>query len=612
MRRVGWIAGVSLASSLVVGLGTLDRSRPETPRPPPAIAAPRPDVWPATASPSGLLAQDAAVERRLAAMSLREKVGQTIQAGVGSIGPSDLVEWPVGSVLAGGDDAPNGTDKADGDAWLALAKSYQDASPTPLLLGIDAVHGHNNVVGAVIFPHHVGLGAARDPGLVRRIEAATAEEVAATGFDWDFAPTLAVPQDPRWGRSYEGFSSDPAIVASYAGEAVRGLQGDLGDGPLAPGRVAATAKHFVGDGGTHLGHDQGDTRLSEDELARVHGAGYPPAIEAGALTVMASFSSWNGRKMHGNRHLLTDVLKGRLGFAGLVVGDWNAHEQLPGCTAGDCPDALNAGIDLYMAPFAWKDLFRTTLAHVEAGRIPIARLDDAVRRILRVKAKLGLLDGPRERPPTSVIGSAAHRAIAREAVRKSAVLLKNDGVLPIRPGAHVLVTGPAADDVGAACGGWTISWQGTGNTNADFPNGESIGAALGTRGAELSTDGTYRETPDVAVVVFAEPPYAESRGDLGDLAWTDPRALRILLDLRSRGVPTVAVLLSGRPRVVDREIAASGAFVAAFLPGTEGGGLADLLTGAADFRGRLPRPWPGEPAFPLGYGLDYGAAAAGR
>jgi beta-glucosidase len=607
--RAASIAGVGLASALLVGVGTVDRSNPDNARPTAEIAASEPELWPICASPPSLRADDAAVERRLAAMSVREKVGQTVQAGITSIRPADLAEWPVGSILAGGDDAPNGQDKAGPEAWLALARAYQDAAPTPLLLGIDAVHGHNNVVGAVIFPHHVGLGAARDPDLVRRVEAATAEEVGATGFDWDFAPTLAVPQDPRWGRSYEGFSSDPAIVASYAGAAVRGLQGDPGDGPLLPGRVAATAKHFLGDGGTHLGRDQGDTRISEAELVRVHAAGYPPAIEAGALTVMASFSSWNGRKMHGNQRLLTDVLKGRLGFAGLVVGDWNAHEQLPGCTAGDCPDALNAGIDLLMAPYAWKELFRATLSHVETGRIPLARLDDAVRRILRVKAKLGLLDGPRERPAVSVVGSPAHRAIAREAVQKSAVLLKNDGVLPIRPGAKVLVTGPAADDIAAACGGWTLSWQGVGNTNTDFPNGQSIGAALG---GEVSTDGSYREKPDVAVVVFAEPPYAESRGDLDDLDWNDPRALRILLDLRARGIPTVAVLFSGRPRGVDREIAASDAFVAAFLPGTEGGGLADLLAGRAAFQARLSRPWPGEPSFPLGYGLDAGAPAASR
>ena len=573
--------------------------------------------WPAASSPPALTSRDARVESTLAAMSVYQKVGQTLQAEANALSPGDLAEWPIGSILFGGDGGPGKDDRAPVHAWVALTQQFQQASDLPLLIGIDAVHGHNNVVGAVIYPHNIGLGAARDPELVRRIAEATAEEVAATGIHWDFAPTVAVPQDARWGRTYEGWSSDPALVASYAGAAIRGYQGELGPGPLAAGRVAATAKYFVGGGGTHNGVDQGDARLEERELIDVHAGGYVSAIDAGALTVMASFSSWNGQKMHGNRSLLTDVLKGRMGFQGLVVGDWNGHEQLPGCSAGDCPDALNAGVDLLMAPHAWKDLYKSTLRHVESGDIPLARLDDAVRRILRVKAKLGLLDGERPVVDVSRVGAPEHRQLAREAVQRSVVLLKNDGILPISWLSHVLVAGPAADDIGTACGGRTITWQGNGTTNADFPNGQSIWSGIeevvvGAEGdAELSPDGSYTVKPDVAIVVFGEPPYAEGRGDLGDLDFTDDEGLRILRELQADGVKTVAVFLSGRPRGIDDELAASNAFVAAFLPGSEGGGLADVLIGdsdgapVVDFSGKLPYAWPGEPGFPLGHGLTY-------
>lgn len=576
------------------------------------------ESWPAAASPAALSSEDAAVEERLARMTVHEKVGQTIQAEASAIRPEELTQWPVGSILIGGDGGPGKDDRAPLHEWVALTQRFQAASEIPLLIGIDAVHGHNNIVGAAIYPHNIGLGAARDPELVRRIQEATAEEVAATGINWNFAPTVAVPRDLRWGRTYEGWSSDPAIVEAYAGAAVRGLQGDVVAGqPLAAGRVAATAKHFVGDGATRDGVDQGDARIPEAEMSGVHARGYVSAIDAGALTVMASFSSWNGQKMHGNASLLTDVLKGRMGFRGLVVGDWNGHEQLRGCTAGDCPDALNAGVDLLMVPYAWKDLYQSTLRHVESGEIPMERLDDAVRRILRVKAKLGILDGERPAVDLSRVGAPEHRQLAREAAQRSVVLLKNDGALPISWLSRVLVTGPAADDIGAACGGWTITWQGNGTTNADFPNGQSIAAALeeivvGAEGeVERSPDGSYTVKPDVAVVVFGEPPYAEGKGDLKDLAWTDDEALRILRKLKGDGVKTVAVFLSGRPRGIDRELAVADAFVAAFLPGSEGGGVADVLVGdsdgapVVDFTGKLPYAWPGEPGFELGFGLSY-------
>lgn len=580
---------------------------------PAAVATPM--SWPTASSPAALTdaALEAKVAERLASLGLEQKVGQTIQAEIGTIRPEDLAEWPLGSILIGGNGGPDGQERAPAAAWAALSDRYQSAvtGGIPLLIGVDAVHGHNNVVGAVIFPHNIGLGAAREPDLAARIATATAEEVAATGMNWTFAPTVTVPQDLRWGRTYEGWGSSPALVASYAGPVVRAIQGELVPGqPLAPGRIAATAKHFLGDGGTRGGRDQGDTRLTEQQLIDLHAQGYLAAIDAGALTVMASFSSWNGKKMHGNQGLLTDVLKGRLGFRGLVVGDWNGHEQLPGCTAGRCPSAINAGIDMYMAPTAWKALFTHLVEEVRSGEVPMARLDDAVTRILRVKAKLGLLDGARPTVDLSRVGAPEHRALGREAVRKSLVLLKNDGVLPVAPSARVLLVGSAADEIALACGGWTLSWQGDGNTNADFPNGQSIAAGLAERIATLdrSPDGTFTVRPDLAVVVFGEPPYAEGKGDLRSLHYAPAESRQALERLQAAGIPTVSVFLSGRPREVDAELAASNAFVAAWWPGTEGGGVVDVLLGDTDFQGRLPFAWPaadGTVRFPLDHGLRY-------
>ncbi|MEJ2457144.1 MAG: glycoside hydrolase family 3 N-terminal domain-containing protein, partial [Novosphingobium sp.] len=460
--------------------------------------------------------------------------------------------------------------------------------------------------------------------------AATAAETAASGIDWAFGPTLAVPQDERWGRTYEGYSEDPAIVAAYAGPMVEGLQGKPGTHTtVQAGRVAASVKHFLGDGGTTGGIDQGDTQVDENTLIRIHDAGYPKAVDAGTMTVMASFSSWNGTKMHGNKALLTDVLKGRMGFDGFVVGDWNGHGQIPGCTDTDCPATFNAGLDMAMAPDSWKGLFESTLAAARSGKIPVARIDDAVRRILRVKMKLGLFNParPYENRPQEM-GSAAHRAIAREAVRESLVLLKNEGVLPIKSSATVLVAGDAADDIGRQSGGWTLSWQGDGNTNADFPGATSIygglAEALKTGGGKaiLSTDGSFSEKPDVAVVVFGEQPYAELRGDVRTLEFQpgNKNALALLRKLKAAGIPTVSVFLSGRPLWVNPELNQSDAFVAAWFPGSEGEGVADVLvSGKTDFQGTLSFSWPKtaaqfrlnkgmagyDPLFPLGYGLTY-------
>jgi beta-glucosidase len=452
---------------------------------------------------------------------------------------------------------------------------------------------------------------------------------------------VAVPQDDRWGRSYEGYSESPDVVASYAAAMVEGLQGKVGTPEFLDGRhVMVSVKHFLGDGGTTGGKDQGDTALTEAELVRIHGAGYPPAIAAGAQAVMASYNSVNGTKMHGNEALLTGALKGRMHFGGFVVGDWNGHGQIPGCSATDCPATFNAGLDMAMAPDSWKGMVESTLAAVKAGTIPAARLDDAVRRILRVKFRLGLFDAGRPSQRTvggqlELLGAPDHRAVARQAVRESLVLLKNqNALLPLAPDQHVLVAGDGADDVGKQAGGWTLSWQGGGNVRDDFPNADSIyeglarqiGAAGGT--ATLAVDGRYTQKPDVAIVVFGENPYAEFQGDLPNLLYKpgDETDLELIRRLKADGIPVVAVFLSGRPLWVNREINAADAFVAAWLPGSEGEGIADVLLRSAagavqhDFRGKLSFSWPRtavqyannvgqagyDPQFAFGFGLTYG------
>ena len=600
-----------------------------------------PERWPAAKSPALVDAvTEAKVAALLAQLTLEEKVGQMIQADIGAITPEDLRRYPLGSILAGGSSPPLGAgDRSPAAPWVATARAFNAVAmerraghvAIPLMFGVDAVHGNNNVVGATIFPHNSALGAMRDPALIRRIGAATAAETAAAGIDWAFGPTLAVPQDDRWGRTYEGYSEDPALVAAYAGAMVEGLQGTPAQWGVQHGHVAASVKHFLGDGGTRDGIDQGDAQVDEATLIATHNGGYPNAIRAGAMTVMASFSSWNGAKMHGNRSLLTDVLKGRMGFDGFVVGDWNGHGQVPGCTNTDCPATFNAGLDMAMAPDSWKGLYDSTLAAAKAGTIPMARIDDAVRRILRVKMKLGLFEParPYETRPQEV-GAAEHRAIAREAVAKSLVLLKNDGVLPIKAGASILVAGDAADDIGRQSGGWTLSWQGDGNTNADFPGATSIYAGIaaaakaGGGTATLSPDGRFTTRPDVAIVVFGEQPYAEMRGDVRTLEFEpgDKQALALLKQLKAKGVPTVSVFLSGRPMWVNPELNQSDAFVAAWFPGSEGAGIADVLIGGKrDFAGTLAFSWPRtagqfvlnrgapgyDPLFPFGYGLRYAA-----
>jgi beta-glucosidase len=604
-----------------------------------------PAQWPVAASPAAIT--DAKTEDFISElmnkMTVEEKVGQTIQGDIASMTPSDLEKYPLGSILAGGNSAPGGDDRASPKAWTDLIDAYRKEAlrprpghtPIPILFGIDAVHGHNNIVGATIFPHNIGLGAMRDPALIRRIGAATGEEVAVVGGDWTFGPTVAVPRDDRWGRGYEGYAEDPEVVKSYSGPMTLGLQGELKPGQtLGAGHIAGSAKHFLADGGTQGGKDQGDAVISEAELVAIHAQGYPPSIDAGILTVMASFSSWNGQKTTGNKSLITDVLKGRMGFQGFVVSDWNAHGQLTGCTNLSCPQAMNAGLDMYMAPDSWKGLFDNTLAQVKSGEIPMARLDDAVRRILRVKVKAGLFErvAPTVQGQFDRLGAADHRAIAREAVAKSLVLLKNDGVLPVKPGARVLVAG-AADDIGKAAGGWTLTWQGTGNKNSDFPHGQSIWGGIeqavkaGGGQAELAADGKFKTKPDVAIVVFGEDPYAEFQGDVANLGYQlgDKTDLALIKSLKAQGIPVVSVFLSGRPLWTNPEINASDAFVAAWLPGSEGGGVADVLVAdkggkpQRDFQGKLGFSWPKradqgplnrgqpgyDPQFAYGYGLSY-------
>lgn len=595
------------------------------------------------------VARDAAIEQRiselLAGMTLKEKVGQVIQADITAVTPEQVHDYHLGSVLNGGNSAPGGDNRTSPGAWLQLADAFWDASTDtsdgsagiPVIWGTDAVHGHSNIVGATIFPHNIGLGMAHDPAMMADIGRATALEILATGLDWTFAPTLAVVRNDRWGRTYESYSEDPRIVAEYAPRMVEGLQGVLGSTFLDADHLIATAKHFAGDGGTTDGIDQGNTEMSEAEFRDEQAAGYPAALRAGVQTVMASYSSFNGRKMHAYGEMLTGVLRGRMSFDGFVVGDWKGHAQVPGCSDTSCAAAFNAGLDMFMAADQWQGLYETMLAQIGSGEISMERLDEAVARVLRVKIRSGVFGAGR---PSSrkhagdfgLLGSSAHRTLARSAVRKSLVLLKNEGaVLPLSPALDVLVAGDGADDIGKQCGGWTLTWQGTGNVRENFPNGSSIYEGLrdvfaaGGGSATLSEDGSYTAKPDVAVVVFGEDPYAEGVGDLPNVDFASEAGLQLLQRFHDAGIPTVAVFLSGRPLWVDPELAASDAFVAAWLPGTEGAGIADVLVGDAggnprnDFTGSLSFSWPAspeatsvnvgdpdyDPRFAYGYGLSY-------
>ncbi|ESQ76631.1 glycoside hydrolase family 3 protein [Asticcacaulis sp. AC402] len=627
------VSSVALASGVAAADGRVKAGN----------AAVNPKLWPKAMSPFGVdKAVEARITRMLSQMSVEEKVGQVIQPEWKAIKPEEVTQYHIGSIGNGGGSVPGGNKHATVQDWVDLIEPYYQASVVPgkkvtipLIYASDAVHGHNNVYGATLFPHNIGLGAARDPDLLRRIGEVTAAEVRSTGMDWTFAPTIAVARDDRWGRTYESYSEDPRIASQYAAAMVAGIQG-TGSDFLGPNHVIATAKHFLGDGATDGGRDQGDSTVSESELARLHGSPYVDAINTGTQSVMASFNSWHGVKLHANKGLLTDVLKGRMGFDGFIMGDWLAHGQIPGCTNSDCPQAFNAGLDIYNQPQDWKALHGNLVQQVKSGVIPMARLDDAVRRILRVKFRMGAFDAPspaKRATTLKPIGTPLHRAVAREAVRKSLVLLKNNDVLPIRPSATVLVAGTGADNIAMQSGGWTLSWQGADNGPNDFPGATSIYEGLKAQieaaggQAWLSPDGSSPQKPDVAIVVFGEEPYAEFMGDQADVALQHKSAqsLELIRKLKSQGIPVVAVMMSGRPLYVNPHINGADAFVAAWLPGSEGAGIADVLLAKVDgspqydFHGRLSFSWPRrpdqtplnvgdtgyDPQFAYGFGLTY-------
>jgi beta-glucosidase len=616
----------------------------------PEAQAPASAIWPQLKVPAADAALELKINSLLAEMTLAQKVAQVIQPDIRWMSVADMRQYGFGSYLNGGGAYPNDNKQASAADWAALADAYTkaavdaslDGSTIPPLWGTDAVHGHNNVYGATIFPHNIGLGAANNATLVQAIGKATATEVAATGIDWLFAPTVAVARDDRWGRSYESYSEDPAIVRSLGAALVRGIQGEPA---TLPKTRIATAKHYLGDGGTDAGKDQGNNSLSEAELVRLHAQGYFSAIEAGVQTVMASFNSWQGQKMHGSQYLLTDVLKTRLGFDGIVVGDWNGHGQLPGCSNQHCAAAFNAGVDILMVPEDWKALYQNTIADIESGAIPQARLDDAVRRILRVKFRAGLFQQDPSRQAykgqQQWIGHPDHQALAAQAVRESLVLLKNNGrLLPLAPKQRLLVAGDGADNIGKQSGGWTVTWQGTGTQNSDFPQGSSILTGIrrqveaGGGSVTYSADGSFNpaQKPDLAIVVIGENPYAEFDGDITTLDYqsgsnADEQMLR---RLKAAGIQVVTVFLSGRPLWVNPELNLSDAFVAAWLPGSAGQAVAEVLFQTPngkvqyDFKGKLPFSWPKQadqsplnsgdtiyqPLFALGYGLSYSSQDA--
>ncbi|MGW4800735.1 glycoside hydrolase family 3 N-terminal domain-containing protein [Nonomuraea sp. NPDC004297] len=589
---------------------------------PPATAAAGPAAFPYQ---DPTLPVPTRVADLMSRMSLDEKLGQMTQAERGSVGEADVTTYRLGSVLSGGGSAPS-PNTATG--WADMYDRYQNAALAtplgiPMIYGVDAVHGHNNVFGATIFPHNIGLGATRDPDLVQRIGRAVAEEVSGTGIDWNFAPCLCVARNDRWGRTYESFGETPDLPSSMA-SIITGLQGTTLGGPAS---VLATAKHYVGDGGTTGGVDQGDTQLSEADLRAIHLPPFEAAVERGVGSVMISFSSWNGTKLHGHQHLITTVLKGELGFDGFVVSDWNGIDQIDGVqgtSAQDVRTAVNAGVDMVMVPVEWRRFIDLLRAEVQAGRVTTARVDDAVRRVLTKKFELGLFEKPlTDRSYTAGVGGAAHRALAREAVARSQVVLKNaGGLLPLaRTGGKIFVAGKSADDIGNQSGGWTISWQGSsGNITTGTTILQGIRNTVGS-GASVTysrdgsgIDNSYR----VAVAVVGETPYAETQGDRPGGLGLDTADLNTIATLRASGVPVVVVLVSGRPLDIAAQLPGWNALVAAWLPGTEGQGVADVLFGAVRPTGKLPMTWMSSasqqpinagdgktPLFAQGFGLTY-------
>ncbi len=595
------------------------------------------------------------VEALLAGMNLDQKIGQMTMSERMSLSPEDVKSYHLGGVLSCGGSSPENNRLAD---WVVMNDAYWAASMTqderhlaiPVLYGVDAIHGNNNIRGATLFPHNIGLGAANDPDLVRRIAEVTAREVLAAGIEWVFAPNLAVARNIHWGRTYESYSEDTAIVTAYAAEFVKGLQADLGTNG-----VLACVKHWVGDGGTTNGINQGETTLAKEQLESIHMAPYVSAINSGALTIMASFNSWNGDKCHGHKYLITDILKDEMQFHGFVISDWDGIDYLSEDYHNAVALAVNAGIDMFMVSENWKEFIDHLKQHVKRGSVSMKRIDDAARRILTVKFAYGLFEKPRPADRYwsnhECFGGAEHRAVAREAVRKSLVLLKNDdALLPLDKSARILVAGKNAHNRGHQCGGFSVTWQGV-SGNDGLEGGTSIweGIRQVAPNAELFTGNSGTDLDpgliDAAIVVIGERPYAEGLGDIrsGDhviveagsqikgsmnvlepygntleLASLHPEDLQIIKSITDKGIPTVVVMVSGRPMVVNQELDASAAFVAAWLPGSEGQGVADVLFGDYDFQGRLSFSWPkstGNPSadceadhtclFPRGYGMTY-------
>lgn len=638
------------ASPLVLALFALlslvgcQQADPPSSEAPAAPAAEKP-----AAAPFDGDAFDAKVDAVLADMTLEEKVGQMTQADMSYIkDETDIATYFLGSVLSGGGSDPSPENTLED--WRAMVERFQaQATSTrlgiPLLYGVDAVHGHSNVVGAVIFPHNIGLGATRDADLVERINRATALEVRATGINWNFAPCLAVARDIRWGRTYESFSEEPDVVTELGVAAVRGLQGA---GLADPKGVLGCAKHWVADGGTTFGTgapkdnvpdsvfaetgrvdpnldrwplDRGDTQLSEEDLRRIHIAPYLPSLDAGVASIMPSFSSWNGEKLSGHKYLMTDVLKGELGFEGFLISDWAAIDDLPGDYMSDVVESINAGMDMVMVPDRYQEFYGNLVEAAKSGQVSMERIDDAVRRILRVKAAMGLLDEgatvTADRALEPILGNDEHRQLAREAVAKSLVVLQDSGVLPLQKDvARIHLVGKSADDLGNQCGGWTIQWQGqSGEITVGTTVLEAVQAAVSeSTEVTFAADGSGAEGADLVIAVIGETPYSEMMGDRADLNLDEADRAAVATAAAS-GAPVVTVVISGRPMILGDVLEQSAAVVAAWLPGTEGAGVTDVLFGDVPATGRLAFTWPASmdqvgvhqgdegyaPLFPFGY-----------
>ncbi|MFP4661239.1 MAG: glycoside hydrolase family 3 protein [Halanaerobiales bacterium] len=545
----------------------------------------------------------ASVEERvddlLLRMSLMEKIGQMTQADKARISPQYVQEENIGSVLSGGGSVPVPNNP---ESWADMYDQYQSAAldtrlGIPIIYGIDAVHGHNNLKGATIFPHNIGLGATRDPELVERVAEITALETAATGLDWNFAPCVAVVRDIRWGRTYESFGETPELQSLLTAAYVRGMQGP--DNEMSGRYLVATAKHYIADGaavwgtgGSNFMIDQGNADISEEELREIHLPGYQEAIDAGVGSVMISFSSFQGLNMHEHEYLITDLLKGELGFDGLVVSDWQGVDRLPGSTYyNKVVRSVNSGIDMFMAAYTWPAFIPNLQRAVQTGDISEERIDDAVRRILTLKFKIGLFEAPyadRELLEADLIGSPEHREVAREAVRKSMVLLKNDDLLPLKKDMHLYVAGSSADNIGRQSGGWTITWQGL---SGNITEGTSILEGIENALEEGKVVRDINQA-DAAVIIVGEKPYAEGVGDDADLQLSDAD-IEELEKVEDSGKPILVIMVSGRPMMISEYIQGWDAFVAAWLPGTEGQGVADVIFGDHNFTGKLPVTWPG-------------------